>query len=150
MQQLPIIRISKRFSFECAHALSGYNGPCKNIHGHSYELEIVVSGQPQFGNETVPEGMVMDFTEIKAIVKYRILSLLDHKLVIHERDAPKYEQLKETHSIVTLPYNPTCEMLVIFIQGKLFEYLPAHVRLETVRLRETSTAWAEWHSCENR
>lgn len=149
MSEHPTVRIAKQFRFECAHALMGYDGPCRNIHGHSYELEIVISGKPQFGHASVPEGMIMDFSALKAIVKYRILSLLDHKLVINEKDSATYESVKDTHAIVMLPYNPTCEMLLIFIQGKLIQYLPAHVKLVVVRLRETSTAYAEWHSCEN-
>ena len=40
------IRITKKFEFEAGHALYGYDGKCKNIHGHSYKLWVTVIGSP--------------------------------------------------------------------------------------------------------
>ena len=77
------IRITKEFKFEMAHALKGYDGPCKNIHGHSYELSVTISGKP-INDENNPKlGMVMDFGELKQIIKREVVDLFDHALVLN-------------------------------------------------------------------
>ncbi len=63
------IRISKEFQFEMAHALYGYNGPCKNIHGHSYKLCVCVIGDVIKDETNAKNGMVMDFSDLKKIVQ---------------------------------------------------------------------------------
>ncbi len=63
------IRITKQFSFETGHALYGYDGKCKNVHGHSYKLSVTVIGSPITDRSNVKFGMVIDFTDLKKIVK---------------------------------------------------------------------------------
>ena len=63
------IRITKKFSFETGHALYGYDGKCKNVHGHSYKLSVTVIGSPITDLSNVKLGMVIDFTDLKKIVK---------------------------------------------------------------------------------
>lgn len=46
---MTVIRLTKEFSFEAAHALDGYDGPCREIHGHSYRLFVTVKGCPAAG-----------------------------------------------------------------------------------------------------
>jgi 6-pyruvoyltetrahydropterin/6-carboxytetrahydropterin synthase len=61
---MSIIRITKEFQFEMAHALLGHDGPCKNIHGHSYKLDVTVKGKVKQNTTDPDEGMVVDFTII--------------------------------------------------------------------------------------
>ena len=63
------IRITKKFRFEAAHALYGYDGKCKNIHGHNYKLFVTIIGKPISNQSDVKFGMVMDFDDLKKIVK---------------------------------------------------------------------------------
>jgi len=63
------IRITKQFTFETAHALYGYDGKCRNIHGHSYKLDVTVIGEPITDMDNVKCGMVIDFGDLKHIVK---------------------------------------------------------------------------------
>lgn len=148
MHRIPTIRIGKQFRFETAHALKDYDGPCANVHGHSYVLTVVLSGKPKSGHAEVPDGMVMDFVKLKSIVDHHIIQHLDHKLLLHEDDERRHT-LNKTDELVLLPRNPTCEMMVVFIQQKLLENLPAYVRLELVHLQETATSFAEWRRQEN-
>lgn len=68
--------IVKRFTFEAAHKIPHHTGKCKNIHGHSYVLEVSVSGEVQTsGNE---EGMVMDFKTLSEVVDREIINQWDH------------------------------------------------------------------------
>ncbi len=87
-----MIRLTKIFNFEMAHALFGYDGPCKNIHGHSYQLEVTIGGMPEPDSSNPKYGMVMDFSDLKAIVKEQIVDRLDHALLLNgyspHRDIP--------------------------------------------------------------
>jgi len=65
METPALIRITKEFKFEMAHALKGYDGPCKNIHGHSYELMVTILGYPVVDESSPKLGMVMDFGDLK-------------------------------------------------------------------------------------
>ena len=69
------IRITKRFSFETGHALYGYDGKCRNVHGHSYKLFVTVIGHPISDTTHVKLGMVIDFSDLKVIVKNKILGV---------------------------------------------------------------------------
>ena len=62
------IRVTKEFSFEMAHMLEGYDGPCSEIHGHSYRLFVTVAGTPCSDPQNPKYGMVIDFGVLKRIV----------------------------------------------------------------------------------
>ena len=78
------IRITKEFDFEAAHALDGYSGKCKDIHGHSYHLKLTFIGSPKSNLQLSDCGMVVDFGDIKKIVKTQILPLFDHRLILRK------------------------------------------------------------------
>ena len=61
------IRVTKVFTFDMAHALFGYDGPCKNIHGHTYELSVTLKGKVLQENNHPKDGMVIDFTDFKQL-----------------------------------------------------------------------------------
>ena len=84
MKKSPVIRITKEFKFEMAHALKDYDGPCRNIHGHSYEMKVTVSGTPVDDKNNPKLGMVMDFGDLKKIVRETIIEVFDHALVLQD------------------------------------------------------------------
>lgn len=138
-----IIRVTKEFKFEAAHALDGYNGKCKDIHGHSYHLKITVLGTPKNDASVSDCGMVIDFTDIKQIVKDKLMPLFDHILVLRKDSRFKgIETLNERVRYV--PYQPTCENMLIEIVDIIKTCLPASVILKYAFLRETKTSYAEW------
>jgi len=143
---MSIIRITKQFSFEMAHALRNYDGLCRNIHGHSYKMDITLAGQPLHDENSPKNGMVMDFGDLKKLVNEEVISLLDHALVLNAKtDAQLIEVLKQNYEkIVTVDFQPTTENLLNFIAGKIQSRLPKNVTLACVRLRETDTSYAEW------
>ena len=146
---MSIIKITKQFSFEMAHALRNYDGLCRNIHGHSYKMDITLAGQPLHDESSPKNGMVMDFGDLKKLVNEEIISLLDHALVLNDKtDTQLIEVLKHNYEkIVTVDFQPTTENLLIFIANKLKTRLPENVNLCRIRLRETDTSYAEW--CED-
>ena len=129
-----------------AHALRNYDGLCRNIHGHSYKMDITLAGQPLHDESSPKNGMVMDFGDLKRLVNEEIISLLDHALVLNAKtDAQLVDVLKQNYEkIVIVDFQPTTENLLNFIAGKIQTRLPDDVKLTCVRLRETDTSYAEW------
>lgn len=145
------IRVTKQFSFEMSHALLNYDGLCSNIHGHSYNLQITIIGEPLLDSESPKNGMVIDFSILKKLVQQQIVSSLDHSLMINEK-APtdKLAELGEMyHRHQVVPFQPTTENLVIYIAEKVKLILPEHLQLFSVRLYETTNSFAEWFASDN-
>lgn len=143
---MSIIKITKQFSFEMAHALRNYDGLCRNIHGHSYKMDITLAGQPLHDESSPKNGMVMDFGDLKRLVNEEIISLLDHALVLNAKtDAQLVEALKQNYEkIVIVDFQPTTENLLNYIADKLKAKLSERVKLTRIRLRETDTSYADW------
>ncbi|HMM12106.1 MAG TPA: 6-carboxytetrahydropterin synthase [Bacteroidales bacterium] len=140
------IRITKEFKFEMAHALLGYDGPCRNVHGHSYELSVTVIGKPIEEKSHAKLGMVMDFGDLKRIVKDEVVDVFDHALVLNrEMPGEITKHLSEAfENVIMLDYQPTSELMVIDFAGRIASRLPDGLRLHSVRLRETASSYAEW------
>lgn len=146
------IRITKEFTFETGHALYGYDGKCRNVHGHSYKLAVTVIGKPISKTGDVKLGMVIDFGDLKKIVKEEIVDLFDHATVFN-KNTPHIELAKELetrgHKIILADYQPTSENMVIDFAEKISSKLPKSIKLHSLKLRETQTAFAEWHASDN-
>lgn len=148
---MPVVRVTKEFHFEMAHALWNYDGPCRNIHGHSYRLLVTVCGQPMQQPGHPKNGMLLDFYELKKIVKSRIIDVFDHSLVVY-RDTPG-DFLNQVHPLFDklhmVDFQPTCENLVAEMASVLQNALPEGIALHSLRLYETATAYAEWFAVDN-
>jgi 6-pyruvoyltetrahydropterin/6-carboxytetrahydropterin synthase len=146
------IRITKQFSFETGHALYGYDGKCKNVHGHSYRLDVTVIGQPIADASNVKYGMVIDFSDLKKIVKEEIVNVFDHATVFNQ-NTPHVELAKELksrgHNVLLVDYQPTSEMMVIDFAEKIMKRLPEEIELFSLKLQETSSSYAEWFASDN-
>jgi len=146
------IRITKQFNFETGHALYGYDGKCKNVHGHSYKLNVTVIGQPIQDTNHVKLGMVIDFGDLKKIVKEEIVNKFDHATVFN-KNTPHLDLAKELeardHSVILVDYQPTSEMMVIDFAEKIKNRLPANIQLHSLKLQETETSFAEWYASDN-
>ncbi len=146
------IRITKQFSFETGHALYGYDGKCKNVHGHSYKLSVTVIGTPILDNSNVKFGMVIDFTDLKKIVKEEIVDNFDHATVFN-KNTPHVELANELstrgHHVILVDYQPTSENMVIDFAKKIQDRLPNDVQLHSLKLQETESSFAEWFASDN-
>lgn len=145
------IRITKMYDFEMAHVLKDYDGPCRNIHGHSYKLYVTITGAPNPDKDSPKRGMVMDFKDLKSIVKKHIVDRFDHALVINsETDRAMTESMqKHMEKIILVDYQPTSENLVADFASIIRANLPSSVELHNIRLWETATSYAEWHASDN-
>ena len=146
------IRLTKEFSFEMAHLLEGYDGLCREIHGHSYRLFVTVAGEPESDPRSPKYGMVMDFGDLKRIVNEAIVHRYDHTLVMRasERSTLLRKALKDHFDrIVETAYQPTCENMVADFARVIAECLPEGVSLVSIKLHETATSFAEWYAVDN-
>ncbi|MND91878.1 6-pyruvoyl tetrahydropterin synthase [compost metagenome] len=146
------IRITKQFSFETGHALYGYDGKCKNVHGHSYKLSVTVIGTPIMNRNDVKFGMVIDFTDLKKIVKEEIVDQFDHATVFNET-TPHIELANELknrgHHVILVDYQPTSENMVIDFSQRIMGRLPEGIKLFSLKLQETDSSFAEWFASDN-
>lgn len=141
------IRITKQFSFETGHALYGYDGKCKNVHGHSYKLSVTVIGTPITDTSNVKYGMVIDFGDLKKIVRSEIVDVFDHATVFN-KNTPHIDLAKELesrdHNVILVDYQPTSENMVVDFAEKITRRLPDNIKLFSLKLQETETSFAEW------
>ena len=113
------MQIRKQFHFEAAHVLPYHAGKCARPHGHSYQLEVAISGEPQTSGPS--RGMILDFDDLRAIVKAEVIEILDHR------------------SLNEIIENPTCEAIITWIWERLGPKLP---NLYELVLWETRTSCA--------
>tara|TARA_R110001583_G_scaffold10935_2_gene50496 strand:- start:1300 stop:1752 length:453 start_codon:yes stop_codon:yes gene_type:complete len=145
------IRITKQFDFETGHALYGYDGKCKNVHGHSYKLSVTVIGTPISDSNNVKYGMVIDFGDLKKIVSSEIVNKFDHATVFN-KNTPHIELAveleKRGHNVILVDYQPTSEMMLIDFADKIKKRLPKNILLHSLKLQETGTSHAEWFATD--
>lgn len=145
------IRVTKKFTFDMAHALYGYDGACKNIHGHTYVLSVTLRGKVLLDNEHPKNGMVIDFTDFKRIVKENVCDVFDHSLVLNGNSPhASLHNLKENFEKVHfVNFQPSCENLVIDFLKRIKPALPDGVIICSIKLEETPTSFAEWFAEDN-
>lgn len=150
-QDAGILRVTKEFSFEMAHALWNHDGPCRNIHGHSYRLYVTVRGRTVQDTGNSKLGMVIDFSDLKDVVTKEVIDYFDHSVVINSQDErPVVAGLKnEFEKVHVVNYQPTCENLVLRMAERIAKVLPGDIELYSLRLRETATSSAAWHASDN-
>ena len=119
-----MLTITKHFGFEACHHLPHYKGACHNLHGHSYKLDVTVGGS--IIKDGPKQGMIMDFKDLKKIVKDYVVDKLDH------------EDLNNHYP------NPTAEIMVVDIGKTIMQNLPDNVYLVSVKLWETEDSYAEY------
>lgn len=146
-----LIRITKEFHFEMAHALYNHDGKCANIHGHSYCLSVTIKGKVKVQNGHPKNGMVIDFSHFKKIINKEIIDSFDHALLFngnspHKKSIPKNSGFT---NIILTPYQPTCENLIIDFAQRIKKRLPKSAQLFSLKLRETPGSYAEWFCDDN-
>jgi len=147
---MSIIRLTKEFHFELAHALEGYDGACRNIHGHSYILFVTVIGSPISSVSNPKLGMIMDFGDLKGIVNSTIISRFDHALLLNQSSSMlKTLRAESFGKVESLPFQPTCENLLPYFAEIISARLPEGVKLHHLKLNETATSFAEWYATDN-
>jgi 6-pyruvoyltetrahydropterin/6-carboxytetrahydropterin synthase len=132
-----------------AHALFEYDGLCRNIHGHTYKLQVTLKGEVNTDENSPKQGMVLDFGELKKIIKTPVVDAFDHALVLNEKHSTSLQHIQDGNKLIIVPFQPTCENLVLHFACIIQQTLPATASLHSLRLYETPTSWAEWFAEDN-
>lgn len=141
-----MLSLTKIFHFETGHALSEYEGACKNIHGHSYELRVSITTTAKQSDEFLPApGFIIDFKEIKKIVNTCIVDRLDHMLILSSAYLKKHPNLTGLENLIEWECEPSAENILLFIRKTLLENLPENIKLKKLMLYETKSSFVEWN-----
>lgn len=134
-----MISITKKIEFEAAHRLSNYPGPCREIHGHTYKLEVTVTGPIDSNTD-----MVMDFKELKKILQKAVLDPFDHALILKESEENREIFSGYSGKITWMETEPTAERMIQWIFSQIKKELPTSIGLVDLTLHETSGSFASW------
>ena len=143
------MQITRRLEFDAGHRIPDHQSQCRHLHGHRYALEVTVGGDIIEADGQPNNGMVMDFSEVKAIAKQHVVDIWDHAFLAYRGDKVIVDFLTALpgHKTVLLDRVPTAENLARIA----FDILDAayrdtygnHLHLEQVRLYETPNCWAD-------
>ena len=141
--------ITRRLEFDAGHRIPNHASQCRHLHGHRYAIEITLSGEIIRTEGEAEEGMVMDFSEVKAIANSVLVDRWDHAFLVYQGDRAVVDFLASLpgHKTVLLPVVPTAENLA----AEAFRMLDAayrdtygnQLRLQRVRLYETPNNWVD-------
>jgi 6-pyruvoyltetrahydropterin/6-carboxytetrahydropterin synthase len=147
---MSMIRLTKKFHFEMAHALWNYDGSCRNIHGHSYKLYVTVIGEAVKDKNDPKYGMVVDFSVLKKLIKSLITDELDHSFLISsDADVKNLENVDQMFDkMKVVDFQPTCENMIVWISDIIKIHLPVKLKLHSLKLCETPTSYAEWYAAD--
>jgi len=139
-----MLRLTKIFHFEMAHALYGYEGACRHIHGHSYILEVTVTNA-FVNDEFIPApGIILDFKELKRIVIASVITHFDHRLLLSDQFVKANPSVASLENLFIMDTEPSAENILIFIHHALEKALPAGIKLAALKLFETADSYAGW------
>ncbi|GAB6098820.1 6-carboxytetrahydropterin synthase QueD [Halanaerocella petrolearia] len=145
------VSVTKIFSWDMAHMLAGHEGQCKNLHGHTYKLEVEVTNKAGQLEEVGPaQGMIVDFKDLKRVVKEEIINPLDHAFLYWANSSDKIEHqlaniLQEgDRKVVEVDFRPTAENMAHhfweILQSRLSEL---DIEILSIKVWETPTSYAE-------
>ncbi|HNJ75668.1 MAG TPA: 6-carboxytetrahydropterin synthase QueD [Azospira sp.] len=143
------MQITRRLEFDAGHRIPDHKSQCRHLHGHRYALEITLSGDIIGKEGDAANGMVMDFSEVKAIAKQHVVDLWDHAFLVYKGDVAVLDFLRSLpdHRTVVLDCIPTAENLAeaafAILEPMYRDTYGNHLRLERVRLYETPNCWAD-------
>jgi 6-pyruvoyltetrahydropterin/6-carboxytetrahydropterin synthase len=144
-----MLTITRKLEFDAGHRIPDHKSQCRNLHGHRYTLEITLVGQviEQEGNSD--NGMIMDFSDVKALAKQHLVDVWDHAFLVYAKDAPVRDFLASLpgHKTVVIDCIPTVENLArtafAILKAAYTDRYGTGLRLHKLVLHETPNCWAE-------
>jgi 6-pyruvoyltetrahydropterin/6-carboxytetrahydropterin synthase len=142
---MPYMRIGKSYTFDAAHQLEGHMGKCRNLHGHTYTVEVWLKGSVYKVPGATDDGMVMDYGELDSFVK-PIIDAMDHSFLTNDYESTylalilQGTELKYFH----LGARTTAENIATYIGDALVKAMPSNIKTLGVRVSETPKSFAEY------
>ena len=139
-----MLKLTKIFHFEMAHAIHGYSGICKNLHGHSYELHVTVSSGTGRTSYLPEPGFLVDFKDIKKLVYEAVIKELDHHTMVSVGFISAFPEFSKLDNMIIMEAEPTTENILLYIRQLLSSVWPGYIKLISMKLAETKDSYAEW------
>ncbi|MDR0997352.1 MAG: 6-carboxytetrahydropterin synthase QueD [Zoogloeaceae bacterium] len=143
------MQITRRLAFDAGHRIPDHHSQCRNLHGHRYVLEITLEGDISETPGASDCGMVLDFSEVKALMKTRLVDRWDHAFLVWAKDTAVLDFLNSLpdHKTVVLPSIPTAENLAKLafeaLSAAFTERFGQRLKLARLRLYETPDCWVD-------
>ena len=134
-----MITLTKKFEFEAAHRISNYDGLCREIHGHTYKLEVTI-----FGPIDPVTDMILDFKSIKNLIKTSVIEQFDHALLLKDNEEKRNFFKDYSGKNTWMKTEPTAERMVQGMANTLQRLIPSPAQLDSLLLYETSNSFASW------
>ena len=147
-----VTRIRRWVETDTGHRVPNHKSKCRHMHGHRYRWEAELEGYVVTLGGVSEEGMLMDFTDVSAILNEYIHDVVDHAFIVYEGDKQALVALShmgEEHRTLIVPFIPTAENLAKWA----FEQVEPHIsssygnklKLHAFHVRETPKSWASWY-----
>ncbi|HZV62719.1 MAG TPA: 6-carboxytetrahydropterin synthase QueD [Methylophilaceae bacterium] len=143
------MQITTRLEFDAGHRIPSHKSQCRNLHGHRYAIEITLTGDIIMQEGASENGMLMDFSDVKAIARQAVVDIWDHAFIVYKGDTEVLTFLNTlpNHKTVVMDTVPTAENMAAeafrILNGCYKDLYGNHLRLERVRLYETPNSWAD-------
>ena len=143
------MQITTRLEFDAGHRIPCHKSQCRNLHGHRYAIEITLSGDIIKNEGASENGMVMDFSDVKAIARKSVVDVWDHAFLVYQGDSELLAFLNSMpdHKTVVMGTVPTAENMAAeafrILKNEYRDFYGNHLKLERVRLYETPNSWAD-------
>ena len=144
-----MLTITRKLEFDAGHRIPDHKSQCRNLHGHRYTLEITLTGAVIDEEGSSDNGMIMDFSDVKALAKQHLVDVWDHAFLAYEKDTAVLEFLKSlpNHKTVVIARIPTVENLARtafdILQAVYLDRYGTGLKLQRLVLHETPNCWAE-------
>lgn len=141
--------ITRRLEFDAGHRIPDHRSQCRHLHGHRYAIEITLAGDIIQQEGDPANGMVMDFSDVKALALRHLVEAWDHAFLVYAGDSPvrQFLQSLPEHKTVVLACVPTAENLAqtafAILDAVYRDTYGKHLRLKRLRLYETPNCWAD-------
>jgi 6-pyruvoyltetrahydropterin/6-carboxytetrahydropterin synthase len=149
-----MITITRKIEFDAGHRIPDHKSQCRNLHGHRYVLEITLVGQVIEQEGSSDNGMIMDFSDVKAIAHQHLVDVWDHAFLVCAKDTPVRDFLNSlpNHKTVVIDRIPTVENLARtafeILKAAFIDRYGTGLRLQKLVLHETPNCWAEINEAE--
>ena len=144
-----MLTITRKLEFDAGHRIPDHKSQCRNLHGHRYTLEITLTGEVIDQDGSSDNGMIMDFSDVKALAKQHLVDVWDHAFIAYEKDTVVRDFLDSLpgHKTVIIDRIPTVENLARtafnILKAVYLDRYGTGLRLHKLVLHETPNCWAE-------
>ena len=147
-----VTRIRRWVETDTGHRVPNHKSKCRHMHGHRYRWEAELEGDVVTQEGVSEEGMLMDFSDVSAILNQYVHDVVDHAFIVYEGDKEALaalSQMGDEHRTLIVPFIPTAENLAKWafeqVEPRISSSYGNSLKLNAFHVRETPKSWASWY-----